>query len=48
MKQLNEDEIKSIIKSRAICETKLEQASETFRNDIIYENRHHRIENLLT
>ncbi len=48
MKQLCEDDVKSIMKSRNICENKLEQASDVFRNDIIYETRHHRIENLLT
>lgn len=47
IKQLDQDDIKSIIKSRSICENKLEKASEIFRNEIIYENRSVRTENLL-
>lgn len=38
-KQLDKDDVKSIIKSRAICENKLEQASDAFRRDILYESR---------
>jgi hypothetical protein len=45
--QLNEDDIKSIIKSRSICETKLEQASDKYRNDVIYESKLVRQENLI-
>ena len=47
IKQLDADDIKSIIKSRNICENKLEKASDKFRNEIIYENRSVRTENLL-
>lgn len=47
-KQLNEDDVKSIIKSRNICENKLEAASDVFRNEIIYDIRRVRIENLIT
>jgi len=34
-KQLNGDDIKSIIKSRAICEARLEKAKDAFKRDII-------------
>ena len=34
-KQLHEEDIKSIIKSRHICETKLERASDQFRSSIV-------------
>lgn len=37
--QLNEDDIKSIIKSRNICEDKLEKASDIFRYEILYESK---------
>ena len=38
-KQLNGDDIKSIVKSRAICETRLEQALETYSRDVTQESR---------
>ena len=38
-KQLDEDGVKSVIKSRAICEDKLEKASDLFKNSIHYEMR---------
>lgn len=38
-KQLNGEDIKSIVKSRAICETRLEQAKDAFKRDITYESR---------
>jgi len=34
VKDLNNDDIKSIIKSRSICEDKLEKASDLFRAEI--------------
>ena len=40
-KQLNGEDIKSIIKSRAICETKLEKAVQSFKRDMIYESKMH-------
>lgn len=47
LKQLNEDDVKSIIKSRNICENKLEKANDIFKNEIIYETRQVQTENLL-
>ena len=38
-KQLNGEDIKSIVKSRAICETRLEKAKDDFKRDITYESR---------
>ena len=38
-KQLNGDDIKSIIKSRAICETRLEKAKDAFKREMIDESR---------
>ena len=45
--QLNEDDIKSIIKSRNICESKLEIASEKYRYEIGYQSKTVRQENLI-
>ena len=39
LKQLNDDDVKSIIKSRTICESILEKSYDRHRCDIIYEMR---------
>ena len=46
-KQLDEDGVKSVIKSRAICEDKMEQASDKFKYDIQYEMRSARTDFLI-
>lgn len=38
-KQLTGDDIKSIVKSRAICETRLEHAKDAYRIGLTYESR---------
>ena len=38
-KQLNGEDIKSIIKSRAICEAKLEKAKDDYKQNMTYESR---------
>ena len=38
-KQLNGEDIKSIIKSRVICETRLEKAHSDFKLEILREGR---------
>ena len=38
-KQLNSEDIKSIVKARAICEAKLEKAKDDFKLEATYESR---------
>ena len=48
MTQLNEEDTKSIIKARMICEQKLEKASDHFNNTIGVKTRAIRTSNIIT
>lgn len=46
-KQLNEEDVRSVIKSRLICETRLENSYDDFRRERLYETKHVRTHNLI-
>jgi hypothetical protein len=47
LKQLNEDDVKSIIKSRHICEARLERASDLYKFSVNQKTRAVRTQNIL-
>ena len=46
-KQLNHDDVKSIIKARSISENKLEKAYDIHKSEMLYDMRRQRTQNLL-
>lgn len=47
-KQLNEEDLSSVMKSRLICETKLESCYDEFRRERHYDVRSVRTQNLIS